>query len=86
MEAAADNGAGELLMLSCARGMKEHMFKEVTTAEFRAAIEKASDSADVKRFLTNTCRRQNDINKSTICSLSGVFALRRDLSRGVSAK
>lgn len=30
---------------------EEHMFKEVTTAEFRAAIAKASDSADVKALL-----------------------------------
>lgn len=30
---------------------EEHMFKEVTTAEFRTAIEKASDSADVKALL-----------------------------------
>ena len=28
-----------------------YMFKEVTTAEFRAAIEKASDRADVKALL-----------------------------------
>ena len=57
---------------------EEHMFKEVTTAEFRAAIEKASDSADVKALLD----RQNDINKSTICSLSGVFALETRFVKG----